>query len=165
MPNSKKLSATELGQLQAKYEMGFPVREIAEEMGISPTTVVNNAKKLGWKHGANKSVITKKVEEDTKAIVIAQNVERASQETEKFLQDSERIRVLTLSIVARILKARDPDTNEMILNEEDADIYFNYLKISKIAMETLNLGYMGKRKALRMDEQKDADHAVLPWED
>ena len=53
----------------------------------------------------------------------------------------------------------------MIFNEEDGELYFQYLKISKIAMETINIAYMGKRKALRMDEQSSDDIKVLPWED
>ena len=165
MANNKKLTATDVGQLKAKYEMGLPVRDIADEMEISPTTVINNAKKYGWKHGSNKANIERQVEEDTQALVIAKNVERATQETEKYLQDTERIRALTLSIIARIIQTRDPKNNQMIFNEEDGELYFQFLKISKIAMETINIAYMGKRKALRMDEQSGDDIKVLPWED
>tara|TARA_Y100000034_G_C6874345_1_gene399615 strand:+ start:430 stop:927 length:498 start_codon:yes stop_codon:yes gene_type:complete len=165
MANNKKLSSQDVGQLKAKYEMGLPVREIADEMDISPTTVINNAKKNGWRHGSNKANIERRVEEDTQAIVIAKNVERSAQETEKFMQDTERIRALTLSIIARIIQTRDPANNQMVFNEEDGELYFQYLKISKIAMETINLAYMGKRKALRMDDQATDDIKVLPWED
>ncbi len=99
MANNKKLSSQDVGQLKAKYEMGLPVREIADEMDISPTTVINNAKKNGWRHGSNKANIERRVEEDTQAIVIAKNVERSAQETEKFMQDTERIRALTLLLL------------------------------------------------------------------
>ena len=165
MSKSSPLSAQEIGQMKAKYEVGKAIRDIANNLGVSPSTVTNHAKKGGWKHGINKAVIAQKVELETQNVIFAKNVERSTQETEKFLSDSERIRALTLSVIAKILKDRDPATNDLHLNMEDGELYFQYLKIGKIAMETLNIQYMGKRKALRMDDQKEADLTVLPWAD
>ena len=72
---------------------------------------------------------------------------------------------MVLSFQARLLKNRDPNTNELILDKKDADLIFQYLKCCKISMETLSIGYMGKRKAYGMDESQGSEITVLPWED
>jgi len=64
-----------------------------------------------------------------------------------------------------MLKNRDPVTNELILDKTEGDLIFQYLKCCKISMETLTIGYMGKRKALGMDDVVKNDVTVLPWED
>jgi hypothetical protein len=64
-----------------------------------------------------------------------------------------------------MLKNRDPVTNELILDKTEGDLIFQYLKCCKISMETLTIGYIGKRKALGMDDVVKNDVTVLPWED
>ena len=105
------------------------------------------------------------VETTQKQIVIANKVERSVQETEKFLQDAERMRMMVLQFQGRILKNRDASTNELVLEKSEGDLIFQYLKCCKISMETLSLAYMGKRKALGMEDTLKEDATILPWED
>jgi len=154
-----------IGRAKARYEAGDRVEDIEKDLGISKNSVVNHAKKNGWSHGSKKSEIIAKVAKEEEGVVIAEQVERSVQETEKFMQDAERLRALTLSLNARIFKSRDPLTNELMLDKDEAELIFQYLKCCKISMEAITMGYYGKRKALRMDERQTEDATILPWQD
>ena len=154
-----------IGRAKAKYEAGERVEDIEKDLGISKNSVVYNAKKLGWTHGSRKHEIVARAAREEESVVVADRVERSVQETEKFIGDTERLRALTLALNGRIFKSRDPSTNELLLDKEEADLIFQYLKCCKISMETLSLGYYGKRKALRMDEKEGVEVHVLPWDD
>ena len=154
-----------IGRAKARYEAGDRVEDIEKDLGISKNSVVNHAKKNGWKHGSNKAEIVAKVAQEEKNLVIADQVERSVQETEKFMQDAERLRALTLSLNARIFKNRDPATGELYLEKDEADLIFQYLKCCKISMETMTMGYYAKRKALRMDDKQSDEPTILPWQD
>ena len=154
-----------IGRAKARYEAGDRVEDIEKDLNISKNSVVNHAKKNGWKHCSNKKEIIERVAQEEKSIVIADQVERSVQETEKFMQDAERLRALTLSLNARIFKNRDPATGELYLEKDEADLIFQYLKCCKISMETMTMGYYAKRKALRMDEKQSDEPTILPWQD
>lgn len=151
--------------MKIRYEAGENVEQIGKDVGVSKPTVIAHAKRYGWSHGSKKKEMISRVEEQEKQVVIAERVERSVQETEKFLQDVERIRALTLSFNARIAKTRDPSTGEFLIDKEESDLVFSVLKCCKISMETIVAGYYGKRKALKMDEKSGEDIQVLPWED
>ena len=153
-------------KMRSRWESGDTTEDIADELKIHPKTVAYHAKTKNWKKRGEESAEYKsKVLEAQKNVVIADKVERSLQETEKYIQDSERIRMLVLQFQGRMIKNRDPSTNELILDKKEADLIFQYLKCCKISMETLSIGYMGKRKAFGMDEVVKNDVTVLPWED
>lgn len=159
------LDPKKFAKLKTKYEAGEKLREIAEELDISLSTVTKNAKKYGWEHGLRKAEIATKVEKKVRAELIENDVTRATQETEKFLKDTEILRNYTLQVIGRILSNRDEKGQVDFSDKEIAETLFVYLKIGKIASETLSLGYQGKRKALRMDDAPPEEMLVLPWED
>lgn len=153
-------------KMRSRWESGDTAEDIADELKIHPKTVSYHAKTKNWKkRGEESAEYRSKVLEAQKNVVIADKVERSLQETEKYIQDSERIRMLVLQFQGRMIKNRDPSTNELILDKKEADLIFQYLKCCKISMETLSIGYMGKRKAFGMDEVVKNDVTVLPWED
>ena len=153
-------------RMRSRWESGDTAEDIADELKMHPNTVRHHAKTKNWKKRGDESDEYKgKVLEAQKNVVIADKVERSLQETEKYIQDSERIRMLVLQFQGRMIKNRDPATNELILDKKEADLIFQYLKCCKISMETLSIGYMGKRKAFGMDEVIKNDVTVLPWED
>ena len=155
-----------LGKMRSRWEAGDHVDDIAKEFNIHPTTVRHHAKDKNWERRSSKAkYYNEKSVEAHKTVVIADKVERSLQETEKYIQDSERIRMLVLQFQGRMLKNRDPATNELILDKKEADLIFQYLKCCKISMETLSIGYMGKRKAFGMDDVVKSEVTVLPWED
>jgi len=155
----------DLGKIKARWEAGDRAEDIASEFKVHPNTIRYQAKTNGWEKGATRGLHLDKLTETQKHVVIADKVERSLEETEKFISDSDRIRQMVLSFQARLLKNRDPVMNELILDKKDADLIFQYLKCCKISMETLSIGYMGKRKAFGMDESYAQDITVLPWED
>ena len=163
--NPGKVSPEILGKIKFRWEMGDRAEDIAKDLDIHPTTIRHHAKRNSWERGSRRQELMEEVETTQKQIVIANKVERSVQETEKFLQDSERMRMMVLQFQGRILKNRDPNTNELVLEKGEADLIFQYLKCCKISMETLSLAYMGKRKALGMEDSLKEDATILPWED
>lgn len=159
------MDAETLGRIQARYEAGEPDYKIAEDFGIHFNTINYHAKKRGWKKGERKNEIAKMAAEREQDMLVARHMQRGVDETEKFMGDTERLRALILTMQGRILKNRDPTTNELLLDKSEADLIFQYLKCCKISMEAIVMGYMGKRKALGMDERQNEDLTVLPWED
>ena len=159
------LGAKVLSRLKTKYEAGEKIRDIAKDMGIHQSTITKNAKKNGWEHGSNKEEIASRVEKRVTAEIIERDVSRATEETEKFLKDAEIIRNYTLQVIGKILSNRNSEGQIDMSDRDTADTLFTYLKIGKISMETITLGYTGKRKALRMDENVLEEMQVLPWED
>ena len=159
------LGAKVLSRLKTKYEAGEKIRDIAKDMGIHQSTITKNAKKNGWEHGSNKEEIASRVEKRVTAQLIERDVSRATDETEKFLKDAEIIRNYTLQVIGKILSNRNSEGQIDMSDRDTADTLFTYLKIGKISMETITLGYTGKRKALRMDENVLEEMQVLPWED
>lgn len=157
--------SADLGKIKARWEAGDRAEDIAAEFKVHPNTIRYQAKTNGWEKGVNRGLHLDKLADAQKHVVIADKVERSLEETEKFISDSDRIRQMVLSFQARLLKNRDPVTNELLLDKKDADLIFQYLKCCKISMETLSIGYMGKRKAFGMDESHAQDITVLPWED
>lgn len=156
----------ELGRMKARWEAGDDIEDIAGEFNLTSSAIRYHAKENKWEsRGAFKEKYNQNTLEAKRNVVIADKVERSLQETEKFIQDSERIRMLILQFQGRMLKNRDPATNELILDKSEGDLIFQYLKCCKISMETLTIGYMGKRKALGMDDVVKNDVTVLPWED
>ena len=165
---SRKTSLTPefVSKMKARWDSGDSVEHIAEEFNVHPNTVRNQAKSNDWKQrGSLRGEFIERVSETSKTVVIADKVERSLQETEKYIQDSERIRMMVLQFQGKMLKNRDPVTNELFLDKKEADLIFQYLKCCKISMETLTIGYMGKRKAFGMDEVIKTEVNVLPWED
>ena len=163
--NPGKVSPEILGKIKFRWEMGDRAEDIARDLDIHPTTIRHHAKRNSWERGSRRQELMEEVETTQKQIVIANKVERSVQETEKFLQDSERMRMMVLQFQGRILKNRDPSTNELVLEKSEGDLIFQYLKCCKISMETLSLAYMGKRKALGMEDSLKEDATILPWED
>jgi len=159
------LGAKVLSRLKTKYEAGEKIRDIAKDMGIHQSTITKNAKKNGWEHGSNREEIASRVEKRVTAEIIERDVSRATDETEKFLKDAEIIRNYTLQVIGKILSKRNSEGQIDMSDRDTADTLFTYLKIGKISMETITLGYTGKRKALRMDENVLEEMQVLPWED
>lgn len=166
MPRKTSIPNELLGKMQSRWESGDTAEDIADEVNVHPNTVRHHARNKDWKRrGEDRVDYQEKTLEVQKTVVIADKVERSLQETEKYIQDSERIRMLVLQFQGRMLKNRDPSTNELLLDKKEADLIFQYLKCCKISMETLSIGYMGKRKAYGMDEVIKNDVNVLPWED
>lgn len=152
-------------KLKTKYEAGEKVRTISDDLGIHTSTITKNARKHGWEHGVHKAEIAQTVEKKVRAELIENDVARSTAETEKFLKDTEILRNYTLQIIGKILSNRDEKGQVDFTNRETADTLFTYLKIGKIATETLSLSYQGKRKALRMDDASPEEMLTLPWED
>ncbi len=159
------LDAKLLAKVKTKYEAGEKVRKISEDLGVSTSAITKNAKRHGWEHGVHKAEIAQTVEKKVRAELIENDVARATAETEKYLKDTEILRNYTLQVLGKILSNRDDKGQVDFSNREVADTLFTYLKIGKIATETLSLSYQGKRKALRMDEAPPEEMLVLPWED
>lgn len=166
MSRKSRIPPEMLSNMKIRWDAGDNVNSIAEDFKVHPRTVRHHAESNGWgERGKNKDSVTEKFSEVAKTVVIADKVERSLQETEKYIQDSERVRMMILQFQGRMLKNRDPTTNELLLDKKEADLIFQYLKCCKISMETLTIGYMGKRKAFGMDEVIKNDVNVLPWED
>src|SRR6056300_286853 len=163
--NIPKVTPDMLGRIKLRYEVGERVEDIARDFDMHPSNVRHHAKKNSWIRGSRKSEIVEQAEQAQRQLVIADKVERSVQETEKSLQDAERIRMMVLQFHGRMLKNRDPETKELILEKEEAELVFQYLKCCKISMETMSLAYMGKRKALGMEDSLREDATILPWED
>lgn len=166
MAGKTSIPTEDLGKMRTMWQSGETAEVIAGEFNVHPNTVRHHAKSRNWKkRGDEGPEYAERVLEAQKTVVIADKVERSLQETEKYIQDAERIRMLVLQFQGRMLKNRDPSTNELILDKKEADLIFQYLKCCKISMETLSIGYMGKRKAFGMDEAVKSEVTVLPWED
>ncbi len=166
MAGKTSIPTESLAKMESMWLAGDTAEEIAEEVNVHPNTVRHHARSKKWKRkGEEGPEYVQKVSEVQKTVVIADKVERSLQETEKYIQDSERVRMMILQFQGRMLKNRDPTTNELLLDKKEADLIFQYLKCCKISMETLTIGYMGKRKAFGMDEVIKNDVNVLPWED
>ena len=166
MSGKTSLPPEVISKMKIRWDSGDSVDDIAQEFGVHPNTVRNQSKSNDWKpRGSRREQYIERVNETSKTVVIADKVVRSLQETEKYIQDSERIRMLILQFQGKMLKNRDPVTNELILDKKEADLIFQYLKCCKISMETLTIGYMGKRKAFGMDEVIKTEVNVLPWED
>ena len=163
--DQSKFDNVDLGKIKARWEAGDRAEDIAADFKVHPNTIRYQARTNGWEKGSTRGLHLDKLSDTQKHVVIADKAERSLEETEKFISDSDRIRQMVLSFQARLLKNRDPVTNELILDKKDADLIFQYLKCCKISMETLSIGYMGKRKAYGMDESHGTDITVLPWED
>ena len=159
------MEKSDLGKIKSRWEAGDRAEDIAEEFKVHPNTIRYQAKSNGWERGSKKGEYLSKVAEIERNVVIADKAERSLEETEKFISDTDRLRAMVLSFQARLVKNRDPVTNELIMDKDDADLVFQYLKCCKISMETLSIGYMAKRKAYGMDESRGGDITVLPWED
>lgn len=165
MPTKHSFPPEVLGRMKSRWESGDRAEDIAEDLKVHPNTIRYQAKQRGWERGSKEGEYIEKVSQAQKQVVISDKVERSIQETEKFMQDAERIRALVLNFQGRMVKNRDPVTNELILDKKEGDLIFQYLKCCKISMESLVMGYMGKRKALGMDEVIKDDINILPWED
>ena len=166
MSRKSRIPPEMLSKMKTRWDAGDEVNRIADEFKVHPRTVRHHAQSNGWgERGSKKDEIIEQVSETSKTVVIADKIERSLQETEKYIQDSERVRMMILQFQGRMLKNRDPTTNELLLDKKEADLIFQYLKCCKISMETLTIGYMGKRKAFGMDEVIKNDVNVLPWED
>jgi transposase-like protein len=163
--SQKKLTLEDLGKIKARVEAGDTIKSIAEEIDVSENAVRYHVRRNSWEKGIRKTEVINRAAEREKQIVVSDKVERSLRETENFIQDSERIRAMTIGFHTRLVKNRDKNTNEIILDKEESDIVFQYLKCCKITMETLSIGYMGKRKAYGMDDELKEDMTVLPWED
>ena len=163
--DQSKFDNVDLGKIKARWEAGDRAEDIAADFKVHPNTIRYQARTNGWEKGSTRGLHLDILSDTQKRVVIADKAERSLEETEKFISDSDRIRQMVLSFQARLLKNRDPVTNELILDKKDADLIFQYLKCCKISMETLSIGYMGKRKAYGMDESHGTDITVLPWED
>tara|TARA_B100000242_G_scaffold135485_1_gene96270 strand:+ start:3432 stop:3941 length:510 start_codon:yes stop_codon:yes gene_type:complete len=161
----KKLTLEDLGKIKARVEAGETIKSIAEEIDVSENAVRYHVKRNAWEKGIRKDEVIQRAADREKQVVVSDRVERSLRETENFIQDSERIRAMTIGFHTRLVKNRDKNTNEIILDKEESDIVFQYLKCCKITMETLSIGYLGKRKAYGMDEETKEDMTVLPWED
>jgi len=165
LPSNQVLEKSDLGKIKARWEAGDRAEDIALEFKVHPNTIRYQAKSNGWERGSKKGEYLSKVADIERNVVIADKAEKSLEETEKFISDTDRLRAMVLSFQARLVKNRDPATNELIMDKDDADLVFQYLKCCKISMETLSIGYMAKRKAYGMDESKGGDITVLPWED
>ena len=164
MPNNS-VPLELIGRMKLRWESGDRTEDIGRELRVHPSTVRQYAKKNSWIRGSKKHEVISEIERTEKEVMIANKVERSVQETENFLQDSERMRAMVLNFQTRLLRNRDKETNEILLDKSEAELVFQYLKCCKITMETLSLSYLGKRKALGMDEALREDATVLPWED
>ena len=163
--SNSSFDRADLGKIKVRWEAGDRAEDIASDFKVHPNTIRYQAKANGWERGILRGMHVEKMHDVQKQVVIADKVERSLEETEKFIGDADRIRTMVLSFQARLLKNRDPNTNELILDKKDADLIFQYLKCCKISMETLSIGYMGKRKAYGMDESQGSEITVLPWVD
>ena len=159
------LDKVSLGKIKSRWESGDRTEDIAADFKVHPNTIRYQAKTNGWEKGAIKNEVVNRMSEIEKQVVIADRVEKSVEETDRFISDADRLRAMVLSFQTRLVKNRDPKTNELILDKDDAELVFQYLKCCKISMETLSIGYMAKRKAYGMDESKGSDITVLPWED
>lgn len=159
------LDNVNLGKMKSRWEAGDRAEEIAEDFKVHPNTVRYQAKQRGWERGSKRNDIISKMAEVEKQTVIADKINRSVEESERFIGDADRLRTMVLNFQARLLKNRDPNTNELLMDKDDAELVFQYLKCCKIAMETLSVGYIAKRKAYGMDESHGSEITVLPWED
>lgn len=53
-----KLTPTQWGEIEAKYKLGHPVREMAAQYEYDASNIVKKAKKLGWSHGQITTITT-----------------------------------------------------------------------------------------------------------
>ena len=73
-----------IGRAKARYEAGDRVEDIEKDLGISKNSVVNHAKKNGWKHGSNKAEIVAKVAQEEK---VKQKIQEEKDLAKKKLED------------------------------------------------------------------------------
>lgn len=162
--SSNSIPPEVVGKIKARWEAGERVDDIARECGIHSATVRAYARREGWDRESKRQEVIEEASQLERQVTIANKVERSVEETEKFIQDTERLRAMTLGFQSRLLKNKN-EKGELEMDRKEADLVFQYLKCCKISMETLSIGYMGKRKALGMDEVLKSDVTILPWED
>lgn len=151
------LTKTQIEKLKFDYCTGkLSQRKIAEKHGISRNTLIKYAKEGKWKYGENAAELNQKIKEKIFDQFVEDEVSKAVKITNDYLEDIEKYRKLALIPANELAKAYNKAEKEgsKVSKKEFSRIYESAKPI-KMAIEALNLGYNGARKALGMDREEE----------
>lgn len=146
------LTNRKIAKITKDYEAGLDNKlQIAKKHNITPKTLYFQAEKHEWVYGKNTCEINEKAEKKS----IEQFASEISKEKMKaihtFVTEAKGIESLTIDSLNSL---KSVGANQIC--KEDGERVFSVLKNCKIAMETLNISFLGKRKALGMDVPEES---------
>jgi hypothetical protein len=161
------LSEKKILKIKVDYEVGkLSKTAICKKHSISRPTLRNQAAKNGWKYQKNFQEVSEIIEQKTIGKLIEKETDRAVKITDRFLNDIDAYRELSMhpamEIKTAINQADEDSTEEskVTVSRDEYDRIFAGAKINKICLEALNVGYTGARKALGMDKDSDIEKAL-----
>jgi DNA-binding XRE family transcriptional regulator len=133
-----------VNKIGVAYKAGqYSKTDIAKKFKITRQTLNNLAEKNGWEYQELRQDFNESIRKKEQEHFIKSEADKRIEVTAKFLRDVEEIEALNMQYIGGL---------SVCLTKQDVEKNFSFLKSCKIAMETLNIGYLGKRKALRMDD-------------
>ena len=151
------LSEIEIAKIQVDYTAGkLSKTGIAQKHRISRNTLAKYARDNDWKYGRDAQKLSDIIEEKTYERLIKDEVDRATKITDNFLGDIERYRKLALIPSSELAEAyNDAKLKGTKISQKEFSRIYQLTKVLKTAIEALNIGYAGSRKALGMDREEE----------
>ena len=151
------LSEIEIAKLRVEYTAGKLSRsKIAQKNRISRNTLAKYARKENSNYGQDSVKLSDIIEQKTFERLINDEVDRATLITNKFLEDIERYRKLAMIPSSELAKAyNEAKSSGIKVQKKEFTRIYESTKAIKNAIEALNSGYLGVRKALGMDREEE----------
>ncbi len=154
----RTITKDDWSQIKGKYVSGKKtVTQIAEEHKISRKSIQRKAKKEGWEYGSSKDEVAKAIQAATIETITREDTDRAVNFTDKFLNDSEKVRNLTMAIVDGMQNALANHGGNIPADE--ANRLLSCQRANEVSMRTVTGIYAGQRKALGLDAEQDIEKA------
>lgn len=152
-----RFSQEQLKRIRADYERGIDnISAIAKMHKISRPSLYNHAKKGGWIYAMVETEKNKTFQNEVVSQLLEKHGARIEAITQQFL-DSVVVYMNLGMIAAKEMSdaKKEADNNGTKVSKDEYDRIYAGVKIPKTAMETLNTGYTGIRRALGLDKDQE----------
>lgn len=154
-----------LAKIKAEYQAGKITKtRIAAKNKITRKALRENAEKAGWLYGKNKEKVTEMIEEKTMQKIADKESDKAADLAIGFLDDVVKQKKLINVVLNDYAKSISEQQGR--LSKADASRVFEAMKVNKITMETLLMGFQGAMKAMgiykEVIDHKSSDGSMSP---
>lgn len=155
------LTEIEVAKIQVDYTAGkLSKSKIAQKHSISRNTLAKYAHDGKWKYGQNAQELSSIIQEKTYERLIRDEVDRATKITDEYLGDISKYRQIAMVPASELANAYNEARKlKGKVKKEEFSRIWESAKAIKTAIEALNLGYNGARKALGLDVEADIEKA------
>ncbi len=151
------LSEQKVLAMKIDYELGKVSKtSICKKHGVSRPTLRKQAAKGKWLYQKSFQRVSDEVEKRTIERLIEDQVDKATILTDQFLEDTSKYMQLAMMPASELARAYNhvKEHGGKVTKEEFSRIWES-TKAIKNALEMLNVGYAGTRKALGMDKDEE----------